>query len=158
MHIFTALLCVSLVMVPGSSSLPTKEEGLRNTRTSIVHIAKITLEHINQLRTKLPVAPGIVSSPPSIEGLTNISHDLVLLDNKLQCPPTEIFIQIRADVSSLEGLVRFLASTMDCPIPARLTGQPGDNAFPDTQHHLTLTTVQQYLETFLLHKDKLKVC
>ncbi|XP_034382150.1 leptin-B-like isoform X2 [Cyclopterus lumpus] len=154
MHIFPALLFVSLVVVPRSSSLPTNREVVRNIN-SMIRIARITLVHINKLRTEWPVVPTIATSPPSIEGLTNISRDLGLLDNELQSP---LFKQIQADVSSLKGLVRTVALTMDCPISARPTGRPVDSLFPDSQHHLTLTTVQHYLETVLLHKDKLKVC
>uniref|UniRef100_A0A8C2ZAA8 Leptin n=1 Tax=Cyclopterus lumpus TaxID=8103 RepID=A0A8C2ZAA8_CYCLU len=152
MHIFPALLFVSLVVVPRSSSLPTNREVVRNIN-SMIRIARITLVHINKLRTEWESNRS--TSPPSIEGLTNISRDLGLLDNELQSP---LFKQIQADVSSLKGLVRTVALTMDCPISARPTGRPVDSLFPDSQHHLTLTTVQHYLETVLLHKDKLKVC
>lgn len=53
MHIFLALVYVSLVVAPGCSSLPTKEDSIRNTINSIVNIAQITLVHIRKLRTKV---------------------------------------------------------------------------------------------------------
>ncbi|XP_054480960.1 leptin-B-like [Anoplopoma fimbria] len=158
MHIFLALLYVSLVAAPGSSSLPTNGGSIRNSIHSIINIAQITLVHIKKLQTRMPVSQQIETKTPSIQGLTSISHDLGLLDNDLRSPLTELFIQIQADVSSLEGRVRSLALTMDCPIAARPGREPSDNLFPDSQHHLTLTKAQHYLEEFLLHKDKLKVC
>ncbi|XP_044041709.1 leptin-B-like [Siniperca chuatsi] len=158
MHILLALLYVSLVLAPGCSSLPTKGDSIRNTMHSIMNIAQITLVHIKKLRTKLPVAPQIEFSTPSIEGLTSISHDLGLLDNELQSPFTELLSQIQADVSSLEGRVRSLALTMDCPIQARPGKETSDNLFPESHLYLTLTKVQRYLDMFLLNKDKLKVC
>eukprot|EP00064_Thunnus_orientalis_P015943 superscaffoldBa00003061_g16006 len=158
MRILLALLCVSVAAAPGCTSLPTKGESTRNTIQSIINIAQITLVHIKKLRTKLPVAPQIEVITPSIEGLTSISHDLGLLDNALQNPFTELLSQIQADVSSLEGRVRSLAVTMDCPVAARPRVESSDNSFPDSQLYLTLTKVQLYLEKFLHNKDKLKVC
>nr|XP_033471257.1 leptin b [Epinephelus lanceolatus] len=158
MHIFRALVYVSLVVAPGCSSLPTKGDSIRNTIHSIINIAQITLVHIKKLRTRLPAAPQIEPSTPSIDGLTSITQDLGLLDNELQNPVTELLSQIQADVSSLEGRVRSFALTMDCPLQARPSGATGDSVFPDSQLHLTLTKVQRYLEKFILHKDKLKVC
>ncbi|XP_038550324.1 leptin-B-like [Micropterus salmoides] len=158
MHILLALLYVSIVAAPGCSSLPTKGDSIRNTIHSIMNIVQITLVHIKKLRTKLPVAPQIELSTPSIEGLTSISHDLGLLDNELQSPFTELLSQIQADVSSLEGRVRSLAITMECPIQARPGGHISNNSFPDSHLYQTLTKVQRYLEKFLLSKDKLKVC
>ncbi|XP_074481489.1 leptin b [Sebastes fasciatus] len=154
MHVFQALLYVSLAMAPGYLSLPTKGDSIR----SIISIAQTTLVHIKKLRTKLQVAPQIEPITPSIEGLTSISHDLGLLDNELQSPLTELFSQIHADVSSMEGRVRSLAVTTDCPVQAKPRGETGNNVFPDSHLHLTLIKVQRYLEKFLLHKDKLKVC
>lgn len=88
----------------------------------------------------------------------SISHDLGLLDNELQSPFTELLSQIQADVSSLEGRVRLLALTLDCSLQARPIGETGNNSFPDSHLHLTLTKVQRYLDKFLLNKDKLRVC
>ncbi|XP_041820269.1 leptin-B-like [Chelmon rostratus] len=158
MQTSVALLYVALVAAPGCSSLPTKGDSIRNTINSIVNIAQITLVHIKKLRTKLPVAPRIEFCAPSIEGLTSISHDLGLLDNELQNPLTELLSQIQADVSSLEGRVRSLAVTVDCPVRARPAGETGNSLFPDSHLHLTLTKVQRYLDKLLLNKDKLKVC
>lgn len=95
---------------------------------------------------------------PSIAGLTSISHGLGILDNQLQSPFTELFGQIQADVSSLEGRVRSLALTMDCPVQARPSGETSDDLYPDSHLYLTLTKVQRYLEKLLLNRDKLKVC
>lgn len=53
MHIFLALLYLSLVVTPESSSLPIKEESIRNTINSIINIAQITLVHIRKLKTKV---------------------------------------------------------------------------------------------------------
>ncbi|KAM9334653.1 leptin b [Symphorus nematophorus] len=158
MHIFLVLLYVALVAVPECSSLPTKGESIRNTINSIINIAQITLVHIKKLRTKLPVAPQIEHSAPSIEGLTNIINELGLLDKELQSPFTELLSQIQADVSSLEGRVRTLAQTLGCTIQDRPEIEITDNLFPDSHLHLTLTKVQHYLDKFLLNKDKLKVC
>ncbi|KAM7378302.1 hypothetical protein PAMA_013279 [Pampus argenteus] len=158
MHILLPLLCVSIAAAPGCTALPTKGESTRNTVHSIINIAKITLVHIKKLRTKLPVAPEMEVITPSIEGLTSISHDLGRLDNALQSSSTDLLSQIQADVSSLEGRVRSLAVTMDCPVAARPRGESSENLFPDSRHYLTLTQVQHYLEKFLLNKDKLKVC
>uniref|UniRef100_UPI0037E99E40 leptin-B-like n=1 Tax=Semicossyphus pulcher TaxID=241346 RepID=UPI0037E99E40 len=158
MHILQALLCVSLVAAPGWSSPPTKGELIKRTVKTIINIAEITLEHIKKVRTKLPVAPQIEVSTPSIDGLTSITHDLALLDNELQSPFTELLSQIQADVSSLEGRVRSFAETMDCPIQAKPQGQTRDNSFPDSHHHETLMKVKLYLDNLILHKDKLKVC
>ncbi|XP_040886331.1 leptin a [Toxotes jaculatrix] len=158
MHILLALLYVSLVAAPGCTSLPAKGESIRNTIHNIINIAQITLVHIKKVRTKLPVPPQAEVTSYSIEGLTGISHDLGLLDNELQSPFTELLSQIQADVSSLEGRVRSLALTMDCPIHPRPSGETGDNLFPDSHLYLTLTKVQHYLEKLLLNKDKLKVC
>ncbi|AWO98111.1 Leptin b [Scophthalmus maximus] len=110
------------------------------------------------LVAQLPVAPQIEVSCPSIEGLTSISRDLGLLDNELWSPFTELLSQIQADVSSLEGRVRSLALTMDCPATARPKGETRDTSFPHSHLYLTLTKVQRYLDKLLLHKDKLKVC
>ncbi|XP_042367657.1 leptin-B-like [Plectropomus leopardus] len=158
MHIFWTLLFVCLVAAPGCSSLPTKGDSIKNTIQTITNIAQITLVHIKKLRTTLPVAPQIELSTPSIDGLTSITHNLGLLDNELQSPLTELFTQIQADVSSLEGRVRSLAITMDCPVQPKPSREASDTVFPDSQLHQTLTKVQRYLETFILHKDKLKVC
>ncbi|XP_035475001.1 leptin a isoform X1 [Scophthalmus maximus] len=156
MHIPLALLF--LVAAPGCASVSTKRDSIRNTRHNIINIAQITLVHIKKLRTKLPVAPQIEVSCPSIEGLTSISRDLGLLDNELWSPFTELLSQIQADVSSLEGRVRSLALTMDCPATARPKGETRDTSFPHSHLYLTLTKVQRYLDKLLLHKDKLKVC
>ncbi|XP_076579041.1 leptin b [Chaetodon auriga] len=158
MQIPLALLYVSFVAAPGCSSLPTRGDSIRNTINSIINIAQITLVHIKKLKTKLLVAPQIEFSTPSIVGLTSISHDLGLLDNELQSPSSELLSQIQADVSSLEGRVRSLALTVDCPIQARPRGETGDNMFPDSHLHLILAKVQGYLDKLLLNKDKLKVC
>ncbi|XP_073337206.1 leptin b [Pagrus major] len=156
MHILPVLLLASLVVAPGCLSLPKKGDSTRNTIKSIINIAQTTLVHIRILRAEFPVTLQIESSAPSINGLTNISYDLGLLDNELQSPDS--LSQIQADVSSLEGLVRSLALTMNCPVKAKPRGQTGDNSFPDTHLYLTLTKVQSYLDKFLLNKDKLKVC
>ncbi|XP_059182281.1 leptin-B-like [Centropristis striata] len=158
MHVFLAFLYVSLAAAPGCWSLPTREESIKNTRHSIINIAQITLVHIKKLKTTLPVAQQTEPGTPPIEGLTGISRDLGLLDNELQNPFTELLSQIQADVSSLEGMVRFLAGTMDCPIQPKPRAETGDNVFPDSHHHLTVAKLQSYLEKFILHKDKLKVC
>nr|XP_046235716.1 leptin-B-like [Scatophagus argus] len=158
MHTFLALLCVSLVVAPGCSSLPTKGDFIRDTINSIINIAQITLFHIRKLRTKLPVTPQIEFNTSSTEGLNRISHELGLLDNELESRFTGQLSQIQADVSSLEGRVRSLALTVGCPIRARPTGQTSDNSFPDSHLYLTLTKVQRYLDKLLLNKDKLKVC
>ncbi|XP_071761839.2 leptin b [Centroberyx gerrardi] len=159
MHVPLALLCVSVLMLaPGCTGLPTKGESLRNGIHSIINMAQTTLVHIRKLRTKLPVAPQIDVSSPSIEGLTSISRELGLLDRDLQSPLLELLSQIQADVSSLEGRVRSLALTLDCPVQARPKGEAGDDVFPESHLYLSLMKVQHYLEEFLLNKDKLKVC
>ncbi|KAM6961580.1 leptin-B-like [Tautogolabrus adspersus] len=107
---------------------------------------------------QLPVATHIELRTPSIDGLTSISRDLGVLNKELQNPFTELLSQIQADVSSLEGLMRYFAQTMGCPIQARPRGHAADPLFPDSQISMTLMKVQLYLDTFLLHKDKLKVC
>ncbi|GLD71580.1 leptin-B-like protein [Lates japonicus] len=70
----------------------------------------------------------------------------------------EVLSQIQADVSSLEGRVRSLALTMECPVQAKPSGGTSDNLFPESHLYLTLAKVQHYLEQLLLNKDKLKVC
>ncbi|XP_026182945.1 leptin b [Mastacembelus armatus] len=158
MYIPLALFYVSLAAAPGRTSLPTNEDSIRNTISNIINIAQITLVHIKKLRTKMPVAAQIQVTTPSIEGLTNISRDLGHLDNELQNPFTELLSQIQADVSSLQGRVHSLALTMGCPVQARPKADTSDKLFPDSQLYLTLAKVQRYLDTFLLNKDKLKVC
>ncbi|XP_062300047.1 leptin-B-like [Scomber scombrus] len=158
MHIFLALLCISVAAAPMCMSVPAKGASVRNTIHSITSIAQITLVHIKKLRTTLPVSPQIEVNTPSIEGLISISHDLGFLDNELQNPFTELLSQIQADVSSLEGRVRSLAETIHCHIAAKPIGESSDHPFPDSYLALTLTKVQNYLEKFLLNKDKLKVC
>ncbi|XP_069571904.1 leptin-B-like [Brachyistius frenatus] len=157
MHVLLALLYVSLIAAPECTSLPTKGDSIRSTTHNILNIAKITLIHIEKLRTTLP-AQQIEVTTPSIEGLTGISRDLGLLTNELQSPFTELLSQIQADVSSLEGRMRFLALTMDCLVQARPRAETGDNVFPHSGLYLTLTKVQRYLENLLLNNDKLKVC
>ncbi|XP_030296403.1 leptin b isoform X2 [Sparus aurata] len=156
MQILSVILFVSLVVAHSCSSLPKRDDSIRNTIRSITNIAQTTLVHIRILRAKLPVAPQIEFSAPSINGLTNISYDLALLDQELKSP--ESLNQIQADVSSLEGLVRSLAVTMNCPVNDRPTGEVSNSLFPDTHLYLTLAKVQGYLDKFLLNKDKLKVC
>ncbi|KAM8739929.1 leptin b [Acanthopagrus schlegelii] len=156
MKILPAVLFVSLVVAHGCSSLPRRSDSIRNTIRSITNIAQTTLVHISILRAKLPDAPQVECSAPSINGLTNISYDLALLDNELRSP--ESLSQIQADVSSLEGLVRSLAVTMNCPVNDKPRGEVGNSSFPDTHLYLTLAKVQGYLDKFLLNKDKLKVC
>lgn len=107
---------------------------------------------------QLPEAPQIEVTPPSIEGLTSIISYLGLLDNELQSPSAELLSQIQADVSSLDGRVRSLAQTVECPTQAKTRGGISDCLFPESCLYLTLTKVQRYLEKFLLNKDKLKVC
>nr|AKM16802.1 leptin B [Scomber japonicus] len=163
MHILLALLCISVAAAPMCMSVPTKGASVRNTMHSITSIAQTTLVHIKKLRTELPVSPQMEVNTPSIEGLTSISHDLGLLDNELQNPFTELLSQIQADVSSLKGRVISLAKTIHCPpmgptVAARPIGESSDNSFPDSYATQTLTKVQNYLEKFLLNKDKLKVC
>ncbi|KAK5848894.1 hypothetical protein PBY51_008581 [Eleginops maclovinus] len=153
MYIFLALLYVSLT-APGCSRLLTKRDSTTNSIHSIITIAKTTLVHIK----KFQLDPQIEGGTPSIEGLTSICHDLGLLENELHNPLTDVLSQIQADVSSLEGRVRSFALTMDCPIQARSRGQAISNKFPDSQLQLTLTKVQRYLDEFLLHEEKLKVC
>ncbi|XP_018541138.1 leptin-B-like [Lates calcarifer] len=155
MHILLALLYVSLVAAPGCTSLPTKGESIRRTRHNIVNIVQISLVHIKKLQTMLPASPQIEVTSPSIEGLTSICHDLGLLENGLQI---EVLSQIQADVSSLEGKVRSLALTMECPVQAKPSGGTIDNLFPESYLYLILAKVQDYLEQLLLNKDKLKVC
>nr|AHH86063.1 leptin b [Siniperca chuatsi] len=157
MHILLALLYVSLVLAPGCSSLPTKGDSIRKYHAQHNEHSSEQPGHIKKLRTKLQCSQ-IEFSTPSIEGLTSISHDLGLLDNELQSPFTELLSQIQADISSLEGRVRSLALTMDCPIQARPRKETSDNLFPESHLYLTLTKVQRYLDMFLLNKDKLKVC
>ncbi|XP_032361718.1 leptin-B-like [Etheostoma spectabile] len=120
----------------------------RNIPARFVLISK----HLTQTAVLYRLEP----STSSTEGLTSISHDLGLLDNKLQGPLTERLSQIQADVSSLEGRVHSLALTVDSPIQARPRGETRDNVFPDSHLHLT-DKVQRYLEKFLFHRDKLKV-
>nr|XP_020455188.1 leptin-B-like [Monopterus albus] len=161
MRILLVLFSVSLVISPGHSHLSAKGDSITNAIHNIINIARITLVHIQKLWTKMPVAPQIYITTPSIEGLTNISHDLGLLDNELLSPVTELLSQIQADVSSLEGRVRSLALTMDCPIQprsSRSSAKTSDDLFPDSHLYLTLTKVQHYLETLILNKDKLSVC
>ncbi|XP_029901920.1 leptin b [Myripristis murdjan] len=159
MQIPLALICFSVVMlVPGCTGLPPKGESMRNAVHCIVNMAQTTLVHIKKLRTKLPVAPPVEVSSPSIEGLTSISRDLGLLDNELQSPALELVSQIQADVSSLEGRVRSLALTMDCTVPARVKSEISEDVFPDSYMYVSLMKVQHYLEKLLLNKDKLKVC
>lgn len=198
MHIFLALLYVSVVAAPQSSSLPTKGDSIGNTINSILSIAQTTLVHIKKLRTKvlftrsqrchtftpvwfllslsihivlftrtystvhsssqLPAAPQIEDSTPSIEGLTGIIHYLGVLDDELQSASTELLGQIQADVSSLNGRLYSLPHATGCAVQDRPAGQLGDSLFPESRLYLTLTKVQSYLEKFLLHKDKLKVC
>ncbi|XP_034528932.1 leptin-B-like [Notolabrus celidotus] len=157
MHFLGACLFFLLAGAPGCSSLSTKAESIKNTVNRLHIIAQITLLHVKKLRTELPPAPQIKLSTPSIQGLTSISHDLGLLTDELQSIFTEPS-QIQTDVSSLEGLVGHLARTMDCPIQAKPQGPTGDALFPHTQVYVTLTKVQLYLDSFLLHKDKLMVC
>uniref|UniRef100_A0A3P8SCT2 Leptin n=1 Tax=Amphiprion percula TaxID=161767 RepID=A0A3P8SCT2_AMPPE len=158
MHIILALLYLSLMVAPECSTLPTKGNSTRHVN-SIINIAQITLIHIKKLRAKLPVAPHIEVTTPSIEGLTGISRDLGLLDNDLQSPVLELLSQIQTDVSSLEGRVRSFALTMDCPIQARrrLETSPA-SLYPDSYLYLMLTKVERYLENLVLNKEKLKVC
>ncbi|XP_074553832.1 leptin-B-like [Halichoeres trimaculatus] len=156
MHLLWAFLFVSLAVAPGCSNLSTKEESIRNANEKLIHIAKITLMHIKMLQTELPGPPQIKLSTPSIQGLTSISHDLGLLANEVQS--TGLLNQIHADVSSLEGLVRYVAGLMECPLQDRPQGPTGEVLFPHTQAHATLMKVQLYLDNFILHKDKLKVC
>ncbi|XP_070710252.1 leptin b [Pempheris klunzingeri] len=157
MRILLALLYVSLVGAPGGSSLPAND-SFRNTIQSILNIGQITLFHIKKLRTKLPAAPQMEFSTPSIDGLTSISRDLQILDNELQNPVTDLLSQIQADVSSMEGRVRLFALTMGCPVQARPRGHPWASLFPDSHFYLILEKVQRYLDTIFLNKDKLKVC
>lgn len=104
----------------------------------------------------MPGPPQIKLSTPSIQGLTNISHELGLLANEMQS--TGLLHQIHADISSLEGMVRYFAHTMGCPLQERPQGPTGEVLFPQSQVHVTLTKVQLYLDDVLLHKEKLKVC
>ncbi|XP_008277081.1 leptin b [Stegastes partitus] len=157
MYILLALLCVALMAPPECASLPTRENITRHLN-NIISIAQTTLIHIKTLRTKLPVAPQIEVTTPPIVGLTDITRDLGLLDNDLQSSGSELLSQIQTDVSSLEGKVRFLALTMNCPVPARPGVQTGHSSFPDSHLYLILTKVQRYLESLSLNKDKLKVC
>ncbi|XP_020508153.1 leptin b [Labrus bergylta] len=158
MHIVWALLLLTLESAPGCSCLPTNGNSIQNTVDSLIYIAQTTLVHIKELRTNLPVATHIEVRTPSIDGLTSISRDLGLLTIELQNLFTELLSQIQADVSSLEGLVRYFAQTMGCPIQARPRGTATVHLFPDSQISMTLMKVQCYLDTLLLHKDKLKVC
>lgn len=98
-----------------------------------------------------------MSSPP-IDGLTGVSEDLGRLDNELQSLSTEVLSQIQADISSLEGRVRSLALTMDCPVQDKPSAQTREYLFPISQQYEMLAKVQRYLENLYLNKDKLKVC
>lgn len=57
MHIFLALLYLSVV-THESSSLPVKEESIRNTMDSIINIARTTLVHIRKVKTKVRTVPS----------------------------------------------------------------------------------------------------
>ncbi|XP_039892041.1 leptin-B-like [Simochromis diagramma] len=148
-----ALLCVFLMAAHQSTSLLTKGESIRNTIHNIVNIAQITLVHIKKLKL---LASPIGVPPPSIVGLSNISHELGVLDNELQQHP--FLIQIQADVSSLEGRVRSLALSMECPLKPKPAVQMDESVFPDSHLYMTVTKVQHYLEELLLNKGKLKLC
>ncbi|KAF7656174.1 hypothetical protein LDENG_00045650 [Lucifuga dentata] len=157
MRVPMALLFASvLILAPECAA---KGDSMRNTINSIVNIAKITLVHIRKIKAKVPFAPQIDVSVPSIEGLTSISRDLALLENELLLLPfSDLLSQIKADVSSLGGRLHSLALTVPCPVPARPTAQTPDHVFPHTHLHLTLTKLQHYLEKFPPNKDKLQVC
>uniref|UniRef100_A0A8C6KR69 Leptin n=1 Tax=Nothobranchius furzeri TaxID=105023 RepID=A0A8C6KR69_NOTFU len=154
MHIPLALLYIVLMVAPEGTSLPTNGESIRNNIHSILNIAQITLVHIRKLNTEVCAA---FTSPP-VTSLAEICKYLQHLDSELQSPSTELLSQIQADVSSLEGRVRLLASMMDCPVQDRTSSETREHLFPDSQHFLTLAKVQHYLENLHLNKDKLKVC
>lgn len=148
-----ALLCVFLMAAHQSTILLTKGESIKNTIHSIVYIARTTLVHIKKLEL-----PALIEVPtPSIEGLKSISHELGVLDNELRQHP--FLIQIQADVSSLERIVRsFANSSMECPLEPKPAVQTDESEFPDSHLYMTVAKVQHYLEKLLLNKGKLKVC
>ncbi|XP_056133724.1 leptin-B-like [Lampris incognitus] len=159
MHTGPVLLFVAMVTLAlGCTGAPTKREPTRNAIHSITNMAQTTLVHIKTLRTKLPVAPQIEVSTPSVKGLTSISHELGELDEELRRLSVEMLSQIQADVSSLGGRVRSLALNLDCPVQSGPRGEAADHVFPDSHLYVSLTKVQQYLEKVLLNKDKLKIC
>ncbi|KAL3977263.1 arginyl-tRNAhypothetical protein-protein transferase [Sarotherodon galilaeus] len=132
-----ALLCVFLMAAHQSTIRLTEGESIKNTIHNI-----------------LPATPTEVPTP-SIDGLSSISHDLGVLDNELQHP---FLIQIRADVSSLEGRVRSFALSMECPLKPKPAVQTDESVFPDSRLYMTVAKVQHYLEKLLLNKGKLKLC
>ncbi|XP_041637219.1 leptin-B-like [Cheilinus undulatus] len=157
MDILRALFFVALVAAPGCSSLPTTESP-RSVTNSLIYITQTALMHIKKLITNLPVPSLVEFSTPSITGLTSISHDLGLFINELQSPHADLILQIHTDVSSLEGLVRYYAQTMNCTIQDRPQAHAADHPFPDSHISRTLVKLKLYLENLLLHKDKFKVC
>lgn len=104
------------------------------------------------------MAPLTNDTIDPIVGLTHIIHELGCLDNELQTDFTEHFIQIQFDVSSLEGRVRSLASTIGCTrTPKPVRGHTTDK-FQDSYLYLTLSKVQRYLENLIRNSSKLEVC
>ncbi|XP_030005954.1 leptin b [Sphaeramia orbicularis] len=154
MSILLAILYISVALPPDCTVLSTNGDSI----DSILTIAQTTLVHIEKLRMTLPVTQPKVPVSPPIKGLTSITQYLAVLDNDLKNPSTDHLIQIQSDVSSLEGRVRSLAVTMNCPVQDRPAPQTHGNIFPETHFHLTLAKAQLYLEKFLRNKDKLKVC
>ncbi|XP_028255808.1 leptin b [Parambassis ranga] len=158
MHICLALFYICFVATPECSSLPTNKDMIRNTVNDIIHTAKTTLAHIKRLTTLLQMPPLINDTIDPIEGLTTIIHELGCLDNELQTDFTEHFTQIQVDVSSLEGRVRSLASTIGCTSPARPVRGHTTDRFQDSYLYLTLSKVQRYLENLIRNSSKLEVC
>ncbi|XP_028306195.1 leptin b [Gouania willdenowi] len=157
MRLFVVLLYALLFAAPDCTGLTTTAGYMRNFIHRITSIVMTTQVHIHKL-SKEVVDPETNLSPPSIQGLTSIGRDLGLLDNELRSPFTELLSQIQADVSSLEGAVHFLASTMGCNIQDKPPLQTREHPFPDGHHHQMLREVQHYMDHLLLNKDKLKVC
>uniref|UniRef100_A0A672IZE3 Leptin-B-like n=1 Tax=Salarias fasciatus TaxID=181472 RepID=A0A672IZE3_SALFA len=156
MHVSIALLYISLMAAPECTSLPTTEDSIRISISSIINIAQITLVHIDKLKTT--VSAQIEVHAPSIEGLTGISRDLGHLESDLRSPFTDLLDQVVVDVSSLDGRVRSLAATMNCTTHARPTATAADGPFPHSRLYLTLVKLQHYLESLVQNKDKLKIC
>ncbi|CAL8318434.1 unnamed protein product [Lota lota] len=109
---------------------------------------------------QLPASPLITVGSPSIRGLNSISQDLFVLYNQLQDPASGPLGQIQADVSSLNGCVRFLAETMNClPADQAQTGEGlVSNGFSESHVYVSLMKVQVYLDKLLLNEDKLRAC